>query len=403
MLAVLGPLQLELRPPRDHLVAVVDEVLQDLPEIHLLRDAVRQREHDRAEGRLHLRVLVELIEHHRGHGVALQLDDDPDSLLIGFVAQVRDALELLREHEVARLLDDALRRHLVGELRHDDLVAARGLFFFDHRPRAHGDAAAPLLVDLLDPLLPVDDPARGEIRPFDELPEVLDGRVGVIDEMGDRLDHLGEVVRRNVGRHPHGDPRRAVDDEVGEPRGQHQRLLQAAVEVGDEVNGILLDVLQHRHGDARQSGLGVAIGGGRVAVDRAEVPLAVDQRVAQREILRHADQRVVERDVAVWVVLAEHVADDGGALLERAAGVQPQLVHRVEDAAVHRLQAVAHLGQRARDDHAHRVVEERLLELVLDEPGEDTLADVGSGHSLSVSRSVGRSDGNALSVGKVNT
>jgi len=112
--------------------------------------------------------------------------------------------------------------------------------------------------------------------------------------------------------------------------------------------------------------------------------LAVDQRVAQREILRHADQRVVERDVAVRVVLAEHVADDGGALLERAAGVQPQLVHRVEDAAVHGLQAVAHFGQRARDDHAHRVVEERLLQLVFDEPGEDALAD-RCGHEKRVS------------------
>ena len=210
----------------------------------------------------------------------------------------------------------------------------------------------------------------------------------MIDEVVDRLDDLGEVVRRNVGRHPHRDARRAVDDEVGEPRRQHDRLLQATVEVGDEVDGVLLDVLEHRHRDARQPGFGVAVRRGGVAVDGAEVPLAVDQRVAQREVLHHAHERIVEGDVAVRVVLAEHVADDRGALLERAAGVQPQLVHRVEDAAVDGLQAVAHVGQRARHDHAHRVVEERLLELVFDEPGEDALAD-RCGHSLSVSRTVG--------------
>ena len=33
---------------------------------------------------------------------------------------------------------------------------------------------------------------------------------------------------------------------------------------------------------------------------------------------------------------------------------------------MHRLEAVAHVGQRAADDHAHRVIEVRALHLVLD-------------------------------------
>jgi hypothetical protein len=70
---------------------------------------------------------------------------------------------------------------------------------------------------------------------------------------------------------------------------------------------------------ARQARLGVAVGRRRVAVDRAEVALAVDERVAHREVLREADHRVVDAGVAVRVVLAEHVADDRGALLVRAA------------------------------------------------------------------------------------
>ena len=51
--------------------------------------------------------------------------------------------------------------------------------------------------------------------------------------------------------------------------------------------------------------LGVAHRPRRVAVDRAEVALAVDQQVAQREVLRHAHERVVDRRVAVRVVLAD--------------------------------------------------------------------------------------------------
>jgi len=80
------------------------------------------------------------------------------------------------------------------------------------------------------------------------------------------------------------------------------------------------------------------------------------------------------------MILAEHVADDGRAFLVRAAGNEAQLVHRVQDAAVHRLQAVAHIGQRTLHDDAHRIVEERFLQLVFDEAGENTLPDVRTSH-----------------------
>ena len=63
--------------------------------------------------------------------------------------------------------------------------------------------------------------------------------------------------------------------------------------------------------------LGVAHGRRRIAVDRAEIALPVDQRHAHGEFLRHADQRVVDRLVAVRMVLADDVADDAGRLAVR--------------------------------------------------------------------------------------
>ena len=164
--------------------------------------------------------------------------------------------------------------------------------------------------------------------------------------------------------------------------GQDRRLLQPVVEVGLEVDGVLVDVLQHRDRDVGEPGLGVPVRRRRIAVDRAEVALAVDQRIAQREVLHHAHQRVVHRAVAVRVVLAEHVAHDRRRLLVRAAGHQAQLVHRVQDPAMHRLEAVAHVGQRARDDDAHRVVDERLLHLLFDEPRQDAFVLGGAGHAV---------------------
>ena len=65
------------------------------------------------------------------------------------------------------------------------------------------------------------------------------------------------------------------------------------------------------------------------------------------------------------MVAAHHVADDLRALAVLGVGGQVLLPHRVEDAALHRLQAVAHVGQRARRDDRERVVEiARLRRLV---------------------------------------
>src|SRR2546422_5519443 len=42
-------------------------------------------------------------------------------------------------------------------------------------------------------------------------------------------------------------------------------------EVGDERDGVLVDVLQHRHRDAGEARFGVAVRRGGVAVDRSEI------------------------------------------------------------------------------------------------------------------------------------
>ena len=84
--------------------------------------------------------------------------------------------------------------------------------------------------------------------------------------------------------------------------GQDLRLLLAAVVVGDEVDGVLVDRRHHRHRGLGQTALGVPVGGrGVVAAEAAEVAVAVDQRDPHRPRLGHPDQRVVDRGVAVRV------------------------------------------------------------------------------------------------------
>ena len=233
----------------------------------------------------------------------------------------------------------------------------------------------PVSMRLADAAGAVDEAGRGEVGPLDAEParcvgsssiSSAHGQRGVVDQPQRGVDDLAQVVRRDVGGHADRDAARAVDQQVREARGQDQRLALAVVEVGAEVDRVLVDVGEQLARQPVHAHLGVTHGRRRVAVDRAEVALAVDQRVAHGKVLRHAHQRVVDRLVAVRMVLAEHVADDARRLL---VGLVPEdllLLHRVQDAPVHRLEAVADVGDGATDDDAHRVVEVGRTQLVFD-------------------------------------
>src|SRR5207342_2435791 len=53
----------------------------------------------------------------------------------------------------------------------------------------------------------------------------------------------------------------------------------------------------------------------------------------------------------------DHVADGARRFLRFGAGVEAELAHRIDDAALHRLEAVAEEGQGAVEHDVHRIVE----------------------------------------------
>ncbi len=119
-------------------------------------------------------------------------------------------------------------------------------------------------------------------------------------------------------------------------------------------------------GERLQARLGVPHRRRRVAVNRAEIALPVDERVAHVEVLRHADERVVDGRVAVGMEVAHHLADDLGALAVRPCRTEAHQPHAVQHAAVRGLEAVAGVGQRSSNDYAHGVIHVRPLHFVFD-------------------------------------
>ena len=187
------------------------------------------------------------------------------------------------------------------------------------------------------------------------LHQIAQGGVRIIQHTDARTDDLPQVMGRDIGGHTYGNAGGTVDQQIGEPAGQHPGLLAALVEVGIPVHGVLFDVPQHFACNLGKPCLGVTVGRRGVAIHGTEVAVAVHQHIAHGEVLGQADQGVIHGRVAVGVIPAQHVAHAGGGLLEGAVGGQVVLIHGVENPPVHGLQAVPHVGQGPAHDHGHGV------------------------------------------------
>ena len=202
--------------------------------------------------------------------------------------------------------------------------SARARIVIEPRPVSNADADAGA----------AEDHAAGrKIRPRHDAHQLVQRRVRIGDQRQRGVDDLAGIVRRDVGRHADGDAVAAVDQQVGEARRQDARLLLGLVVVRLEIDRVLVDVVQQQRGGTRQPHFGVAHRRRVIAVDRAEIALPVDQRHAHRERLRHAHHGVVDRRVAVRVVLAHHVADHAGGLAIRPVRRVAGLLHAVTGCA----------------------------------------------------------------------
>ncbi|MNO72104.1 hypothetical protein D3C76_630390 [compost metagenome] len=288
------------------------------------------------------------------HPVGARDDDDTARVLVvRLVTQVGHHRQLLGLH----LCGDLLQHLGPGDLMRQ--CGDHHVAIFDAINGTHADRAAAAFVDLQDLGAGRDDFGFGRVvRALDMLAQLLDGSLGLVQQAHAGTGHFTQVVRRHVGGHAHGDAGGAVEQDVGQARRQYCGLLQGAVEVRHPVHGALAHFVEQHFGVARQARLGVTHGSERLRIVRCTpVALAIDQGVAIAERLRHQHHGFVAGRVAVGVELAEHVTDGTRRLLVLGIGIEPQLAHGVDDASLHRLQAVADVRQGPVHDHVHGVVE----------------------------------------------
>ena len=367
---LLRILQLELGAPADDLHLVLDPKRDELVETQRAGHAVDDGQHVAAKRLLQRRVLIQIVEHDAGLRVALQHDHQAQAgTRRRVVADVRDAGELAAVDEVGDALRESVGVRHVRQLLHDEHLPA-ALVFLEIDDGTHHDGAAPGTVRVFDALTPDDQRSAWEVGAVDALhgrfQQLLAARLGMLERPLHRVAHLTQVVRGDVRRHTDGDTRRAVHQEVREAGGEHRRLLLPVVVVGHEIDGVLVDLTHHLGRERGHLALGVSHGRGLVVALRTEVALPRDEGVAHRPRLSQAHEGVVDRRVAVRVVQTHNLTDDARALVPAAVGAITAVPHGIEHATVHGLEAVAHVGQRTPDDHAHGVVKVRFLDFLFE-------------------------------------
>ena len=253
-------------------------------------------------------VLEEVVEHLARRGVPLALDDDAHAVAVRLVAQVGDAVDLAALDQVGDLLEQRRLVDLVGDgsvatiaVRPARVSSKATCACITTRPRPWRYMSRMASISSHSPVTGLRRRSKRKIVPpvGKSGPSRCSHRSSVVISGSS----MSACVARTTSPRlcggmlvamPTAMPGGAVDEQVRQLGREHRRLHARAVVVLDEVDRVLVDVGQHLGGDGRHARLGVAHGRGGVAVDGAEVALAVDQRVAQREVLGQAHERVVD-------------------------------------------------------------------------------------------------------------
>jgi hypothetical protein len=154
---------------------------EQLLERQQLRLVVDKTNHVDAEHALQRRLFEQIVEHDVGQLAALQLDDDAHAVLVGLVAQLADALDLLLADELGDALDESRLVNLVRQLRDDDrFTVAAFAERLDMRAASHVDAPAAGRIRADHALDAVDHARRREIGAGDDLDQLrqVELRVG---------------------------------------------------------------------------------------------------------------------------------------------------------------------------------------------------------------------------------
>ncbi len=237
----------------------------------------------------------------------------------------------------------------------------------------HGHTSTPRTIRGLNSIFAFflnDDSAGGKVRALHELHQLFNIDVielfPTIEHVHNRIHDLAEIMRRNGRCHTHGNTCCAVHQKVWDSRRENARFFEGVIKIGNEFNRFFVQVEKNIERGGSQTRLGITHGRRRVSVYRTEVTLSIHKQCAHGKILRHTRHGFVHRRVTMRVIFTKHFTDDTSRFFICRIRANAHIIHRVQDAALHRFESIPRIGQGARHDDAHGVIKIRLLHLCID-------------------------------------
>ena len=205
-------LKVELCAAYCHVVAMLYKVLHAFLKSEQTWTSLHQGDAVYRERRLHGSHLVQFVEYDVGVSVTAHVNNDTHTLTARLVVHVRDAGNLALLDEVGNTSNEVGLVYAVRNFCDDNLVVCVATLYF--RLCAHHDAATASLVSLLHTRQTIYICTCREVRSLDILHKSVYVDVGIVDIRAASVNHLTEVVCRNVGSHTHGNAVTAIHQKV---------------------------------------------------------------------------------------------------------------------------------------------------------------------------------------------
>ena len=338
----------------------VHMVSNDLLQSQCFRSSVCNCQHVDTEGILQSGLLIEHVGKVLHVCIALQFQNDTDSLLGRLVGNIHDICGLLGLYQgcdIIKEFSDVCTDHGVRNLcDHQLLATALQLLYF--HPSTDTELTCSGFIDLYKVVLIYYDTTCRKIRALEITHQPTGADIIILHVCLHSIHHFAQVMRRDAGSHTNGDSVCSVYKEVWNTHRKYYRLLLCFIKVRHKVHNVLIKVFQKNLlGQLLQTGLCVSHGCGSVSLDGTKVSMSVHQCTALLKFLRHDYKRIINGAVTVGMIFTHGISYDTGTFTVRAVVADAKLIHIVKGTALYRLQSVTYIRQCSGNDNAHGVID----------------------------------------------
>ncbi len=132
-------LEVEFRPAMHDFPAMRNEMLENLPEVEYVGSSVNDRKKYDAKAVMHAAVLVQIVQNHFGIFAAAELNHNPHSLPVRFIAQIGDSFDAFVANQIGNFFYELGFVDLVRNFMNDDRFLLALFYFFNRCLRTHLD------------------------------------------------------------------------------------------------------------------------------------------------------------------------------------------------------------------------------------------------------------------------